>query len=384
MIDDPTIRILFLNASPTDRARRSSDEEARAIHDRLRRAALRDQFDLRQHFAARVDDLQARLLDERPHIVHFSGYNDAEGLVLQDDAGRSFRVSASALCKLFSLLKDEIRVVVLNACFSEQQAAGIAESIDCVIGMAAAIDDAAAITFSASFYRALAYGKSVREAFDLGRLAIELQGAAGHDVPVLVPRSGVDPGRMYLGVKDSAPPKPTAKSAPPQANAAPSASAAPQTSARGVRVVYVNAQQDLSFVRELQKHLIILKRNGQIASLWGEHMVQPGEDHEAAVNHAIDSADIILLFLTPDFVASDAAYDQMSRALGRRSSGAQVVPLLVRPVAEHGAPWENLQALPMNRKPVIAWPSADEAWFDVATGLRSLIALRSADRKAAR
>lgn len=384
MADDPTIRILFLNASPTDRARRSSDDEARAIQDRLRSAALRDQFDLRQHFAARVDDLQARLLDERPHIVHFSGYGDAEGLVLQDAAGRSFLVSGSALRKLFSILKDEIRVVVLNACFSKQQAAGIAETIDCVIGMAAAIDDVAAITFSASFYRALAYGRSVREAFELGQNAIELGGSAGHDVPVLLPRAGVDPGKVYLGVKEPAPPEPKGKDAPPRTGAPEQASPAPQTSAGGVRVVYVSAQQDLPFVNELHKHLTIFKRNGQIASLWGEHMVQAGYPREAAVNGAIDAADIILLFLSPDFVASDGAYDQMRRALSRRGAGAQVVPLLVRPVAMDDAPWENLQALPMNRKPVSVWASADEAWFDVVKGLKNLIASRSSKGQPAR
>jgi hypothetical protein len=397
MSDHPTIRILFMNASPTDRARLSRDDEARAIQDRLQRAALRDQFNLRQHFAARVDDLQARLLDEKPHIVHFSGYNDAEGLVLQDDAGRSFLVSASALRRLFSILKDEIRVVVLNACFSEQQAAGIAESIDCVIGMASAIDDAAAITFAASFYRALAYGRSVREAFELGQNAIELGGSAGHDVPMLIARTGVDPGKVYLGVKDPAPPRPTVKSAPPQTSAAPppspapqtsaapTPSPAPQTSASGVRIVYVNAPQDLALLYELHKHLIVFKRNGQVASLWGEHMVQPGEDRETAINNAIDAADIILLLLSPDFVASDAAYDQMNRALERRGQGStQVVPILVRHVAADDAPWENLQALPMNRAPISAWASADEAWLDVVRGLKNLIASRTSGSRPAR
>lgn len=76
---------------------------------------------------------------------------------------------------MFFALKESIFCVVLNACYSEQQAKAIANHIDCVIGMSKAISDAAAISFSTSFYQALGYGKDVKTAFNLGCGQIDLE-----------------------------------------------------------------------------------------------------------------------------------------------------------------------------------------------------------------
>ncbi|MBE9507063.1 MAG: CHAT domain-containing protein, partial [Chloroflexi bacterium] len=125
------IKILFLAANPTNTARLRLDEESRAIDQALRQAEYRDKFEIAQHWAVRVADLQGYLLRHKPDIVHFSGHGgQSSEIILEDSSGESHPVSTRALSTLFSVLKDNIRCVVLNACYSEQQARAIAEYID--------------------------------------------------------------------------------------------------------------------------------------------------------------------------------------------------------------------------------------------------------------
>jgi len=99
---------------------------------------------------------------------------------------------------LFSTLKDKIRVVVLNACYSKEQAEAITQVIDCAVGMSDSIGDRAAITFAASFYRAIAFGRSVKEAFDQGIASLLLEGIPEEDTPKLITKDGVSPSDIYL------------------------------------------------------------------------------------------------------------------------------------------------------------------------------------------
>jgi hypothetical protein len=188
----PVIKILFLAANPIDTARLRLDEEVREIKDKLRSAAHGNDFQVEQEWAVRVSDLQSHLLRHQPHIVHFSGHGSRAGeIVLEDRTGQGQPVPPAALKSLFSTLKDNVRCVVLNACFSERQARGIAEAIDCVVGMSAAIDDDAAVSFAASFYQALAFGRDVQTAYDLGCGQIALESLRGEDTPQLVTADGV-------------------------------------------------------------------------------------------------------------------------------------------------------------------------------------------------
>lgn len=182
-----TIKILFLAANPLDTTRLRLDEEIRAIDQALRLAEFRDKFDIRQHWAVRVSDLQGLLLRYKPDIVHFSGHGgEASEIILEDSHGESHPVPVRALSSLFSVLKDDIRCVVLNACYSEKQAQAIAGHIDYVIGMSKAIRDKAAISFAAAFYQALGYGKDVETAFDLGCVQIDLENLGERDTPKLL------------------------------------------------------------------------------------------------------------------------------------------------------------------------------------------------------
>ncbi|MEJ2554845.1 MAG: CHAT domain-containing protein [Anaerolineae bacterium] len=181
------IKILFLAANPLDTTQLRLAQEIRSIDQALRLAEFREHFDIRQHWAVRVADIQACLLLHKPDIVHFSGHgSESSEIILEDDTGNSHPVPVRALSELLSVLKDNIRCVVLNACYSEQQAQAIAKHVDCVIGMSKAIGDTAAISFVTAFYRGLAFGRDVKTAFDLGRVQIDLEGLDDRDTPKLL------------------------------------------------------------------------------------------------------------------------------------------------------------------------------------------------------
>ena len=134
------ITILFLAANPVDQKPLAIDEEMRAIDDALVGAKFREMFDLRTAWAVRYGDLQELLLRYEPHIVHFSAHGSEAGELLLTGADRqSYAVPPEKLAELFDLLRDNVRCVVLNACFSAKQAQGIAASIDCVVGMTRAV-----------------------------------------------------------------------------------------------------------------------------------------------------------------------------------------------------------------------------------------------------
>jgi len=193
------IRILFLASNPENSSPLKLDEEIRAITYKIRASDYRDALDIRSIWAVRPDDLLQALNEYKPQIVQFSGHGKATGEILLMDNDRQLKpVSVQALKMLFATLKDDIRVVVLNACFSRVQAKAIAEVIDCVIGMNAAIGDDAAITFSASFYRAIGFGRSVKEAFEQGKTALLLEGIPEAEIPHLIVRPGVDPSLIVL------------------------------------------------------------------------------------------------------------------------------------------------------------------------------------------
>lgn len=193
------VKILFLSANPKNITHIRLDEEVREVDQKIQMGECRDQLALIPHFAVRPKDLQYTLLRHRPHVLHFSGHGSpTEGIVLEDNSGHIKLVSTDALAALFRTIKDNLRIVVLNACYSSLQAEGISQIVDFTIGMNKAIGDDSAIVFSAAFYQGLAFGRSVQEAFDLGVSAIMLEGISQSDIPVLMTKQGVDAAQTYL------------------------------------------------------------------------------------------------------------------------------------------------------------------------------------------
>lgn len=192
-------KILFLAANPKDSVRLRLDEEHREIERQILLAQKKDSLALVNKGAVRINDLQFHLNQERPTIVHFSGHGTEEGrIILEDNLGKARTVPPEALARVFKTLKDNIRCVVLNACFSSEQAQAISQYIDCVVGMSSDIGDKAAITFSSAFYLAIASGRSLKNAFDQGINEIMLWETREEHIPKLLVRNNADPSKIFL------------------------------------------------------------------------------------------------------------------------------------------------------------------------------------------
>ena len=136
----------------------------------------------------RVDQLQELLLKHRPQVVHFSGHGSGDGeIILADGRGEPHAVTPDALAETFRLLRGDLRCVVINACHSQPQAEAIAHHVAGVVGMAAPIEDRAAIAFSTAFYRALAFGEDLQNAFDLARNRASTRISRAANIPQLMP-----------------------------------------------------------------------------------------------------------------------------------------------------------------------------------------------------
>jgi hypothetical protein len=192
-------RILFLAADPSSAQPLALDEECREVDQKIRASEFRDRLEVISKWAVRPDDLLQYLNQYRPQIVHFSGHGTKNAqLILLDRNRQPKAVSKAAIKKLFETMKDSIRVVVLNACFSKDQAEAIVQVIDCAIGMKKEIGDAAAIIFAAAFYRAIGFGNSVGDAFDQGISAIMIEGIPEEDIPVLLTKPGLDTKKLFV------------------------------------------------------------------------------------------------------------------------------------------------------------------------------------------
>lgn len=187
---DEKTKILFLAANPVDTDPLRLDEEIREVDEALRRAKLREKFVLEQKLAVRIRDLRRALLDINPDIVHFSGHGHTGGLLLESREGKAQVVENEALGGLFELFDDQVKCVVLNACYSVSQADAICQYIDYVIGMDQPLGDQAAIEFTIGFYDALCSGRSYADAYKFGRNAIHLSGISEHLTPVLHTKNG--------------------------------------------------------------------------------------------------------------------------------------------------------------------------------------------------
>jgi hypothetical protein len=137
--------------------------------------------------AARVDDLRRALLDLRPTVVHFAGHGSGSGgLCFEDTDGNTHSTDAEPLAKLFHHFKDNLKCVVLNACYSDAQGEIIRQEIDNVIGMRSAVDDEVARRFAVAFYDAVFAGTDFRTAFDLACTALDLNNLPDSGVPTFM------------------------------------------------------------------------------------------------------------------------------------------------------------------------------------------------------
>ncbi|HEU4767473.1 MAG TPA: CHAT domain-containing protein [Pyrinomonadaceae bacterium] len=160
------LRILMLAANPIDRNKLALTKEYQLLRNKMFDNTEAGSCDLRMEWAVQAESLKQALRENRPHIVHFSGHGHDEIICLEDDERKSRALSKRELGMLFNQSRSQIRVIVLNACYSARQAEHLSELVDFVIGTTVPIADAAALRFTNEFYRAIAIGGTVREAFN--------------------------------------------------------------------------------------------------------------------------------------------------------------------------------------------------------------------------
>jgi hypothetical protein len=225
-VPSPSSTIVFFSANPSSLSELDLEGEIRAIRAELAAVGLDDVLQFLSRPAATPADLQRVLLRERPAVIQFSGHgrgseasgsrssgaatrklvherphpHESTGIMLQGDGADDVKVvSGAALGDLFAKTTQSVRLVFLNACHSVEQAEALLRYVDFVVGIDGAISDQAAKVFAVAFYRALAYGRDIQTAFDLGVNALMLEEL--HDdvpLPVLQARSNLDPRHVAL------------------------------------------------------------------------------------------------------------------------------------------------------------------------------------------
>lgn len=131
------------------------------------------------------------------------------------------------------------------------------------------------------------------------------------------------------------------------------------------------SHRDEDYKDDLTVHLATLKRQGKILA-WQDRDIEAGAEWDVEIKQQLEFADIILLLITPRFLASDYCYDlEMQRAVQRHDEGtARVIPIIVKPCDWQGTPFSKLQVVPKDAKPISKWDDQDDAFLNVVQSIR--------------
>src|SRR5215218_1859001 len=101
---------------------------------------------------------------------------------------------------------------------------------------------------------------------------------------------------------------------------------------RAIRAFCSYSHRDEEFLKQLNVHLTVLKRRGLIDD-WNDRKIGAGQEWREAIEENLKAADVVLLLVSDDFMASEFAYEEeMGRAIERDERGeALVIPIIVRP-----------------------------------------------------
>ena len=135
---------------------------------------------------------------------------------------------------------------------------------------------------------------------------------------------------------------------------------------------YSHADEDLRDM--LEKHLSALKHQ-RLIDTWHDRCIRAGDELGGEISGNLESADIILLLVSADFISSSYCYDvEMRRALERHNAEeARVIPVILRACDWKDTPFGKLLAVPKDGRPVRSWPDIDDAFLDVVRALKVVI-----------
>lgn len=140
---------------------------------------------------------------------------------------------------------------------------------------------------------------------------------------------------------------------------------------RAKSIFFSYSHRDESLRDELETHLKLLERK-RIISTWHDRKILPGQEWDHEIDVRLERANIILMLISSDFMASQYCWDnEVSRAIERHNAKlATVIPIILRPCDWTGAPFSHLQGLPTGMRPITDWPNRDQAWSEVAKSIR--------------
>jgi hypothetical protein len=140
------------------------------------------------------------------------------------------------------------------------------------------------------------------------------------------------------------------------------------------KVFFSYSHKDEALRDQLETHLAQLKNQGLIES-WHDRRIVAGSEFGADISAALEDADIILLLVSADFLASSYCYSiEMARAMERHEArAARVIPVILRDCDWHSSPFGKLTAVPTDGKPVRSWPDIDQAFANVAREVRKAV-----------
>lgn len=143
---------------------------------------------------------------------------------------------------------------------------------------------------------------------------------------------------------------------------------------RPLLLFYSYAEIDEPHRRQLDNHLAALKREGLLRTWW-DQKVEPGHDYRTQIEANLARAHIVLLLVSADLLGAEGPWgEQLDRAMARHlRHQARVIPIRIRPADWGNLPHASLAALPSDGRAVIQWPNHDDAWVDVAAGIRRAV-----------
>ena len=194
-----TITILFLAANPLNTEQLRLDEEARSIQRNIRLSDYRNSIKFESRWAVQTQDILQAINETDPTIVHFSGHGSSNGdLVFQDVNGKAKIVKKEAIAAAMATASDTIRLIVFNACFSQEQALNVVDHVESVIGMSTSIGDTAACVFAARLYSSIGFGLSLKKSFDQAIAQLMLENILEDNTPMLFVKENINPDNIIF------------------------------------------------------------------------------------------------------------------------------------------------------------------------------------------
>jgi|SRR5688572_6953716 len=141
-----------------------------------------------------------------------------------------------------------------------------------------------------------------------------------------------------------------------------------------LRLFISYSHEDEKMKNDLDKHLVMLKRSGKI-EVWNDRKLIAGQEWDNEIKKEMQDAHIILLLISADFNNSEYIWkEELAHAMQRHEQGtAKVVPVILRKCEWNEMPYAKLQALPRGARPVSDFQDKDDAFTDIASGIRLLI-----------